>query len=67
MIGRDVVLADGEEGVGAEPRQLRMAVRDRGPRRLDSSALWEIDFEPLAPQRLTIPGEKTDPDAHGRP
>src|SRR2546425_2900513 len=43
-----------------------MAIRDCGPRGLDGPALWKIDFELFASQGLTIPGEETDPDAHGR-
>ena len=43
-----------------------MAIGDRRPCGLDGAALGKIDLEPLAPERFTVPGEETDPDAHDR-
>ena len=66
MVGGDVVLSDGEQRERAVRCQLGMAVGDRRPGGLYGPALRKIDLEPLASQRFTVPGEETNPDAHGR-
>ena len=64
MVGGDVVVADREQGERTELRELGMAVGDRRPGGLDGAALRKIDLELFASERLTVPGEETDPDAH---
>ena len=64
MIGLDVVVADGEEGVGAVAREIGMAGDDRLPGRLDGSAFGDVHVQPLLPGGFSIPGKETDADAH---
>jgi len=64
MVGGDVVVANGEQGEWTELRELGVAVGDRRPGRLDRATLRKIDFELFASERLSVPGEETNPDAH---
>jgi hypothetical protein len=57
-------VADGEESEGTEPGELRMTGGDGRPRGLDRATLRKIDFELFASERLPVPGEETNPDAH---
>jgi hypothetical protein len=62
VVGLDVVVTDGEERERAVRRELGIAASDRCPRRLDCTALREIDLESVAAGRFTIPGEEPDAD-----
>ena len=64
MIGLDVVVADGEEGVRPVTREIGMAGHDRLPGRLDGPALGDVHVQPLVPGGFSIPGEEADADAH---
>src|SRR4029450_11711390 len=66
MVWGDVVLSDGEQRERAVRHELGMAVSDRRPCGLDGAVLGEIDRKLFAPERFTVPGEETDPDAHDR-
>ena len=64
MVGGDVIVADRERREWTELRELGVAVGDRRPRRLDRATFRKIDFELFASERLSVPGEETNPDAH---
>jgi hypothetical protein len=66
MVWGDVVLSDGEQRERAVGHELGMAVSDRRPCGLDGAVLGKIDLKLFAPERFTVPGEETDPDAHDR-
>jgi hypothetical protein len=59
-----VVVADGEEGVRAVLRELRVPIDDGRPRGLDRATLGKLEVYLLPPGNLTIPGEQVDPDTH---
>jgi hypothetical protein len=64
VIGLDVVVTDGEEGVGAVLSELGVAIDDGRPRRLDGAPLGKVEVHLPPPGGFTIPGEQVDPDTH---
>ena len=64
MIGLDVVVAHGEERVGAVAREIGMPGDDGLPGRLDGPAVRDIHIQPLVPGGFSVPGEEADADAH---
>jgi hypothetical protein len=64
MIGADVVVADREQGEGTKPGELGMTGGNGRPGGFDRAAFGKIDFELFASERLSIPREETNPDAH---